>query len=238
MALPKLNDTPKYDIIIPSTKMKTRFRPYLVREEKVLLLAIESEDTKQISNAVIDLIVACVDNVSAKDLTTYDMDYLFCQIRSKSVGETSKLLIRCEDTECNHNTEVIIDISKAGVDLSEKIENMIPLNSQITVEMKHLSYYEAMEILDNETESETQTIENTVLRSLKAIHTEEERIDLKDESKENIKNFIDQMTSSQYLKLKKFVANTPRVKLKAEWNCEGCGKPQTMTLEGLQDFFQ
>ena len=238
MALPKLNDTPKYDIVIPSTKMKTRFRPYLVKEEKVLMLAIESEDSNQISNTVIDLIVACVDNISAKELTTYDMDYLFCQIRAKSVGETSKLLIRCEDTECNHQTEVTIDISKAGVDISEKINNMIPINSDITVEMKHISYYDAMEIINKNNESEVETIEDTVLRSLKAIHMEEERIDLKDESKENIMNFIEQMTSAQYLKLKQFVANTPRVTLNAEWNCEACGKHQNMMLEGLQDFFQ
>lgn len=237
MALPRLNEAPKYDIIIPSTKTKTRFRPYLVKEEKVLLLAMESGDTQQISHSVIDLIVSCVDNISAKDLTTYDMDYLFCQIRSKSVGETSKLLIRCEDDKCNHNTEVTIDISKAGVDLNKKIENMIQITPQVTIEMKHLSYYEALKIIDAD-KSETATVDDTVLKCLKAIYTEDERFDLKDETEENIKNFIEQMTSSQYMKLKQFVASTPQVTLKTEWDCKGCGKHQSITLKGLQDFFQ
>lgn len=239
MALPKLNDVPKYDIVIPSTKMKTRFRPYLVKEEKILLLALEDGDVDKISSSVIDLIKTCVsDPISEKDLTTYDMDYLFCQIRSKSVGETVKLLIRCEDEECQHQSEVPIDLSKVGVDLPEKIDNMIELSPNIFVEMKHLSYYDLLHSIGKNDKTETTFIFESVLNSIKAVHTEEERIDIKSESRESLENFVNNMTSSQYNKLKKFVLNSPRVSHNAEWKCASCGRHQTMKLEGLQDFFQ
>jgi hypothetical protein len=239
MALPKLNDVPKYDIVIPSTKMKTRFRPYLVKEEKILLLALENGDIDKISNTVIDLIKTCVsDPINEKDLTTYDMDYLFCQIRSKSVGETVKLLIRCEDEECRHQTEVSVDLSKVGVDLPEKIDNMIEISPNIFVEMKHLSYYDLLHSIGKNDKTETAFVFDSVLNSIKAVHTEDERVDVKEESKESLENFVNSMTSSQYNKLKKFVLNAPRVSHNAEWDCASCGRHQTMKLEGLQDFFQ
>ena len=240
MALPKLNDTPKYDIVIPSTKMKTRFRPYLVKEEKLLLLALEGGDQNQISQAVIDLIKTCVDaDISEKDLTTYDMDYLFCQIRSKSVGESVELRIRCEDTGCNTQTTVKVDVSKIGVDLSEKIQNMIELTPTVTVEMKHLSYYDLLN--DDSTirgQTENDILFDMIMKSITAIHTEDERINAKEESKEDLAQFLDEMTSKQYAKLRDFVLNMPQVTYNAEWDCDGCGKHQSMRLVGLQDFFQ
>lgn len=240
MALPQLNEIPKYDIVIPSTKMKTRFRPYLVKEEKLLLLAVEDGNADKISAAVIDLIKSCVlDPISEKDLTTYDMDYLFCQIRSKSVGETVKLLIRCEDTECQHQSEVVIDLSKVGVDLPKKINNMIEITKDVTIEMKHLSYYDILEKIEkNSKKSETSFIYESILNSIKAVYTEEERVDVKDESRESVENFIDNLTASQYNKLREFVINVPKVSYEAEWNCSSCDRHQKMKLEGLQDFFQ
>ena len=92
MALPKLNDQPKYDIVVPSSQTKVRYRPYLVKEEKVLMLAMESKDSKKALGAIVDTIGACVqDELDTSTLTTFDVEYLFTQIRSKSVGETSEI---------------------------------------------------------------------------------------------------------------------------------------------------
>ena len=239
MALPKLNDTPKYDIVIPSTKTKTRFRPYLVKEEKVLLLAVEDGDEDKITKATIDLIKACVDlDVNEKDLTTYDMDYLFCQIRAKSVGETVNMVIRCEDEACDHQTEVKIDLSKVGVDLADKVNNMIELTPEVSVEMKHISYYDILDVRKNaEKNPEVNTTFETILRSIKAVHTADERIDVKDEPREVVEEFVDNLTSKQYKKISDFVLNTPSVTYDVDWDCGGCGKHQRMRLAGLQDFF-
>ena len=114
MALPKLNDTPKYSVKIPSTQKTVRFRPFLVKEEKVLLLAMESDDTKDIVLAILDTISACVaDNIDVKKLTTYDVEYLFTQIRAKSVGETTSVSIECES--CKEKNQVTVDINSIQV---------------------------------------------------------------------------------------------------------------------------
>lgn len=239
MALPKLNDTPKYDIVIPSTKTKTRFRPYLVKEEKVLLLAVEDGDEDKITQATIDLIKACVDlDIDERDLTTYDMDYLFCQIRSKSVGETVDMTIACEDETCNHRTDVKVDLSKVGVDLKDRVNNMIELTQDVTVEMKHLSYYDILDTRKKaQDDSEANTTFDTIVKSIRAVHTADERIDIKEEPYQVIEEFLDNLTSKQYKKLSDFVLNTPTVSYDVSWDCGGCGKHQTLRLAGLQDFF-
>lgn len=238
MALPNLNDTPKYDIVIPSLKQKTRFRPYLVKEEKSLLLALEENDESNIARAVIDLIIACVDDVDKTKLKTYDMDYMFCQIRAKSVGEKVDFNIKCEDTECNFETEVSADLSKATVENADKISNMIEITPAVTIEMEHLSYNDIMnnsEMSLDKTESEI--VFETVLKCIKTVYTEDERIEVKDEPLENLVAFVDSMTSAQYAKLKEFIITIPQVSLDLSWNCGGCGKQQQMKLKGLSDFF-
>ena len=109
MALPKLNDKPKYEMKIPSTKEEVRFRPFLVKEEKVLMIAMESEDTRQILNAVVDTLDACIEGgVNKTKLTTFDVEYMFTKLRSKSVGEVATLAIEC--SHCNTKNEVTANL--------------------------------------------------------------------------------------------------------------------------------
>ena len=111
MALPKINTAPKYEAVVPSTKQTVRFRPYLVKEEKVLMMAMETQDTKQAMAAVVDTIESCVTEPLDKNkLTTFDVEYLFTRIRAKSVGETAKTGLKCES--CEHPNEVIIPIEE------------------------------------------------------------------------------------------------------------------------------
>ena len=105
MGLPQLkNDVPKYDMIVPSTKEAVKFRPFLVKEQKVLLVAFESKDPKQILGSMLDCLGSCVQNVNVHELASFDVDYMFTQVRSKSVGETTQLLHACEN--CNEENEV------------------------------------------------------------------------------------------------------------------------------------
>src|SRR6056300_156724 len=109
MALPKLNDVPYYTVVIPSTGVSTRYRPYLVKEEKVLLIALESGDMKQISNATIDLIKNCLeDNINIDSLSVFDIEYLFVKIRTKSVGETVNLNFLC--SSCDTENEAVLNL--------------------------------------------------------------------------------------------------------------------------------
>src|SRR5210317_1903295 len=111
MALPKLNDTPKYDIVIPSTKANVKFRPFLVKEQKVLLIAMESQDQTQILNAIVDTIRACAQSdINVAKLTAFDIEYLFTKIRSKSVGEKATVAIKC--SECEHSNKVDVNLDK------------------------------------------------------------------------------------------------------------------------------
>ena len=139
MALPKLNDTPKYSVTIPSTQATVRFRPFLVKEEKVLLLAMESDDSNDIILAILDTISACVaDNIDVKKLTTYDIEYLFTQIRSKSVGETTTVGIECES--CKESNQVTVDINSIQVQGLDKVNYNISLSADMELELNHPTY--------------------------------------------------------------------------------------------------
>jgi hypothetical protein len=240
MSLPKLNDTPLYDITIPSINLKTRFRPYLVKEEKVLLIALESEDEKQITQVIIDLIKACISEpIDEKKLTTFDMEYLFTQIRAKSVGETAKVILLCQSDTCQTSNEVSVPIAKAGVDLADGLDKNIDLTDDISIEMKYLSYYDILNAKEDKKDiTESEIIFNNIILSMVSISANDERILFKDEGYEATIEFVNNLTTSQFGKLRDFVINTPRVKLKIDYKCKGCGHDNTVMLAGLHDFFQ
>ena len=141
MTLPKLNNTPYYDVTIPSTGAKTRYRPYLVKEEKVLLMASESEDEHAMSEAMLNVICECVEGLDKYKLTTFDIQYLFLQLRSKSVGETSDLIFECQSTECNHENKVTVHISDVNVNVPEDRKNIIKLSEDMIIELKYPTYH-------------------------------------------------------------------------------------------------
>ena len=138
MALPKLNESPQYEMIVPSTGKKVKFRPYLVREEKILLMASESGDINQIMNAVINTVTACIDEDIQKDsLTTFDLEYLFIKIRSKSVGEKVSITLNC--SECGEPHPSDIDLEEVKCSKAKKT-SLIKIDDKISIEMKYPSY--------------------------------------------------------------------------------------------------
>ena len=132
MALPRLNEVPNYEMVIPSSKKKVKFRPFLVKEQKVLLMAFETKDTKQILNAIQDTIEACVQDVNVNELANFDVDYIFAQIRSKAVGETSKIKIPC--SECEHMNTVDVDLQNTRM-TSEPKENIMKITAASSVDL-------------------------------------------------------------------------------------------------------
>ena len=123
--LPKLNDVPKYNIIIPSNNQDITVRPFLVKEEKIMLIALESQDPKQIARAVLDTVTSCImDDVNVNALTSYDVEYLFLQLRCKSVGETTDLLLKCDD--CAHENKVNFNLNDIKMNV-KSIQNKVKI---------------------------------------------------------------------------------------------------------------
>jgi hypothetical protein len=235
MALPKLNDQPKFEITVPSTKEMHRFRPFLVKEEKVLLIALESNDQRQMLNAIADTVDACSNgSVKVNELTTYDIEYLFTQLRGKSVGETTKLQMICK--ECEETTEAVInldDIKMTGGTTSPLIE----ISPNISVELSYPAYVNMMNddtIMGDDASAAT----FAMIRScIKAVLTDDERIDMKDEDPKEVDEFIESMNSAQFQKIREFIDDMPAMKHNVEFTCDHCKHENKTVLEGMQAFF-
>ncbi len=237
MTLPKLNDVPYYSITIPSTGQETRYRPYLVKEEKVLLIALESSDIKQIAAATTDLIKSCVEtDINLDKLTTFDIEYLFINIRSKAVGESIKVNFMC--SKCDAENEVTVNLDKIIVPISKEMDRMINLTDDVRVEMQHLSYKESTNnSIISTPETYAEYMFETVLRSMYKIYTEEEQFIVQDESDESVIEFINSLTSEQFSKLREFVDSAPQVSSDVNFTCTECSEFNEYTLRGLNDFF-
>jgi phage FluMu protein Com len=235
MALPKLNTSPKYEIIIPSIQHKVRFRPYLVKEEKVLMMAMESQDQRQILNAVVDTIMACIDEpIQRSKLTTFDVEYLFTQIRSKSVGEVAAVGIKC--SECKHQNKVEIKLDELKIDVP-KIENTFEIQKGISIKMRWPIYDSMMNMAAAKNESMTQQTFDLIAECIDSVITNDEIISLKDEPKEEVQNFLESLSSAAFSKIKNFIDNMPRMKYHAHFHCEKCKHENDAKLEGINDFF-
>tara|TARA_R110000822_G_C15323863_1_gene493974 strand:- start:2520 stop:3230 length:711 start_codon:yes stop_codon:yes gene_type:complete len=236
MALPKLNDVPYYSITIPSTGMKTRFRPYFVREEKVLLIALETGDIQQISAATVDMISACIkDDIDNNMLTIFDIEYLFLKIRSKSVGEKIELNFNC--TACEEENVVVINIDDIEVSNIDPKDKLIKLTDQVEVEMRYIPYIEATENINTEATSYAEIVFNNVLSSMYSVNTDEERLLISDETAEDVSTFVESLTTGQFNELRNFVENSPTVFADASFMCE-CGTHNEIPLRGMDDFFE
>jgi hypothetical protein len=234
MALPQLNDTPKYDIVIPSLQKTVKFRPFLVKEQKVLLMALESQDEKQIINAIVDTVKSCAQEPLQTDrLTPFDVEYLFVKIRSKSVGEKSKVNIKCESCEADNDVEINLD----DIDISDKNKTKkIVLNKNYTLEMKYPTYKEVSSVV-TKGQSVTSQLYSSIILSMDKLHTNDELIDMKEETWEEKENFIDSLTSEQFEKIIEFISNAPNLRYTAVFKCTSCGTENSRDLMGIRDFF-
>jgi hypothetical protein len=227
MALPKLNETPKYSLTVPSTGKELRYRPYLVKEEKILLMASSSEDPKQIMNAVHDTIAACVENIDIRSLTTFDLEYIFIQLRSKSTGETSEILIKCP--KCESQQKVTIPLNEIAV-TETKANPVIKISDNVTVVMKYPSYQDIP--------SDTDDVGFTLIAaSIKEVIHGDEKVDIDDEPIEAVIAFLESMTNDQFQLIAKFFEDAPSVKYDLELVCQSCGELSDIEIKGMQSFF-
>ena len=238
MALPQLkNDVPKYEMTIPSTGQAVKYRPFLVKEQKVLLVAFESQDNKQILNSMLDCLSNCIPEVNMSDLTTFDVDYMFTQIRSKSVGETSTIMHACK--ECNEENEVKIRLDEIKVQMSDNWKKVVDveIDKNIIVELKYPSYKDMSYIKVDDNASDTEVMMDTITACMKAVKTEDEYLLIKDEPKEEVEKFVNSLTNQQLEKITNFASDAPKLMHTENYNCKKCDAENKIELSGLQDFF-
>lgn len=235
MALPKLNDNPSYRVTVPSTGQETSFRPFLVKEQKALLIAYETQDKKDMIRAVLKTIEACIEEPLRGNLTTFDVDYLFTKIRAKSVGETADIQVKC--SKCESVNEVSVELDNVTMS-GEVSENVISLNDDVSVEMRYPTYEQFMDsqtLLEDG--SPTETLMDLLIVCMQSVLTEEERIDMSTESHASINEFLESMTAEQFERVTEFVSNMPTVTQEIAFKCVSCKHKNTRTLKGMDDFF-
>ena len=233
MALPKINSAPKYEITIPSMQKTIRYRPYLVKEEKILMMAIESQDQKQALAAIVDTIESCVQEpIERNKLTTFDVEYLFTQIRAKSVGETAKVSMKCK--ECETDNEVVIPLDDVKVKNLEKQNNVIELTPDIKLKMKYPGFNDI--IVTNGMNQTDQTFK-LIGYCIDSVQTPTENIKLSDEAEAEQQEFIESLSTEQFNKIKEHVENIPKMEHDVKFECIKCKTENKIELNGLQDFF-
>lgn len=233
--LPKLV-TPKYDMIVPSTGETVTYRPYVVKEEKILLIAFESQDETQIEKSVLDIIKTCIESkIDLNKLTTFDIEFMFVTLRSKSVGEGIKLNMACE--ECEHTNEVKINLDELNVaNLDEEIDKHVKLTDDISVDLKWMAMNDRLS--GGELKTETDAVINLVAKSIETIYSGEEIHSTKDVTKKEVVEFVESLNTDQFQSITEVIGKSPYLNYTMKFDCDKCGNSHERELNGLADFFQ
>jgi len=232
MSLPKLN-TPTYTTKIPSTGKSIKFRPYLVKEEKVLMLAMESENETEIFDAIKLAIESCTFGaVDINKLTTFDLEHLFLQLRIKSVGETTELGLKCEKCEKVHKVEVDLTKIKLDMNKSKDVSNKIMLTDDVGITMKYPT-------IDEFQNFNGDSVMDMLKICIETIFDENKVYKISEQTDEEIDEFIDSLGNNQIKPIEKWLSHIPQIKYTIAFDCgnKECLHKNSITLTGLKSFF-
>ena len=239
MPLPKVN-TPTYELVLPSSGRKIRYRPFLVREEKILIMALESEDVKQITNAVIEILNNCVLTKGTKieKMSTFDIEYLFLNVRSKSVGETIDVNVTCPDDN-KTSVQMTIDLDTIKIKRDKTHKDTIKIDDNLSMKMRYPSMDQFIESnFDTSTQGDDiKTTLDMIISCIDTIYTEEESWSGADSSKKELKEFIEQLNSKQFKAIENFFTTMPKLSHKVKVKNPNTGVESEVLLEGLAAFF-
>ena len=238
MPLPKIA-TPTYELELPSTGATVKYRPFLVKEEKVLVIALESEDNKQITNAIKAVLKNCIlsKGIKVEDLPTFDIEYLFLNIRGKSVGEELEVNIICPDDE-KTQVPVTINLDEIQVQKDENHTNKIKVDDSIMMEMKYPSLEQF--IKNNFDFNDKNVMEQSfelIATCIDKIYTEDEVWASADCTKKEMKDFLEQMNSNQFKEIEKFFETMPKLSHSISVTNPKTKVKSDVVLEGLASFF-
>ena len=214
MALPKL-DTPTYELILPSTGAKLKFRPFLVKEHKILLTMSEA-DNNEVARIIRELVDVCTfKSLKINELPHFDIEYIFMHLRAKSISETVEVVVNCE---CGEKIDTSFSIEDLKVVKPEGHSNKIMINDEIGIELKYPNIDDVVDIFATK-------------------DNQEDYWAAEDQTKEELEEFVFSLTKVQFDKLEQFFVTSPKIVQTIECDCPKCGKHNVSRLEGLQNFF-
>jgi hypothetical protein len=240
--LPKI-DVPIYSVELISTKKPVKFRPFTVKEEKLFLMAMESKDSETTINTVKQVINNCLlDDIDVNSLPIFDLEYIFLNLRAKSVGEDVKLRYKC-----NHEVEKegkkdscgnIVEFEFNLTDVKPTIKNNHNKKIEITDKLGIVMKYPSFEILDNyKDKSETETVLDLILNCIDFIYDGDDIFYAKDTPKNELEEFVDSLQSKELEKLKQFFDTMPKIGKELNFKCNKCGYEENINVEGIESFF-
>ena len=236
MSLPQIN-TPVHELKIPSTGKKVKYRPFVVREEKILLLALESENQEEVTDAIIQIIGNCIQTkIDLDSLSTFDVEYIFLNVRAKSVGEILEFSITCPD-DGETQAEVEINIDDIQVVKDKGHTDTIDLENGYFIKMKYPTMKYIMEKKPDDKKSLIDSTFEYAVECIDTIYNDEETWEAADSTKKELEEFVEQMNSKQYQKLQSFFATMPKLSHTVEVTNPKTGVKSDVTIEGLANFF-
>ena len=239
MPLPKIS-TPTYELELPSTGKKIRYRPFLVREEKILIMALESEDTKQISNAIVQILSDCIatKTVKVQELSTFDIEYLFLNVRAKSVGETVEVNVICPDDE-ETSVQMEINIDDIKVQKDPNHTNIIKLDDNLSMKLKYPSLEQFVEnnFEVNQTGADVDQSLAMITSCIDTVYDQEESWSAADCTKKELQEFVEQMNTKQFKEIENFFTTMPKLSHTIKVTNPNTKVESDVVLEGLASFF-
>ncbi len=239
MPLPKIS-APTYELVLPSSGRKVKYRPFLVKEEKILVIALESEDTKQITNAIKTVISNCIlsKGIRIEKLATFDIEYLFLNVRAKSVGETVDVNVTCPDDGVTQ-VPLQIDIDSIKVQKNEKHTNIIKLDDNLSLQMNYPSLTQFIEsnFELSGVDSDLEKSLDVIIACIGQVYNEEESWDASECTKKELKDFVEQMNSKQFKEIETFFDTMPKLSHKIKVKNPETEVESDVVLEGLASFF-
>ena len=237
MPLPKIS-TPTYELELPSTGKKIKYRPFLVKEEKILIIAMESEDEKQITNAIKDVISSCIitRGIKVEQLSTFDIEYLFLNIRGKSVGEEVEVMVTCPD-DGETQVPTVINLDDIQIQKGKNHSRDIKLDDNLILRMKYPSLEE---FIKNNFGGEEVTVDNTfdlIASCVEQVYSEEESWSAADCTKKELTQFLEQLSSKQFKEIEAFFETMPKLSHTVTVKNPKTGVESDIVLEGLTAFF-
>lgn len=242
MALPKL-DVPVYETTLPSGKTIS-FRPFLVKEEKILLMAAQSKDEATIIKSIIQILTNCVvDKITVTDLPVFDVEYLFLQLRARSVGEVVDLKYQCNkkdesDNICKTPSEYKINLLDIKPSKYDTTNNVIALTDTVGITLRPPKFSLMNRLNGLKEENVTSIIDTIIDDCIESIYDKETVYYAKDTPKEELRQFIDSLNTAQERKIQEYFATLPKITYQLDFRCPKCHHEERVLLEGLSNFFE
>ena len=245
MALPKI-DVPVYDCILPSNKKKVKFRPFLVKEQKILLMASESVEVKDVVDSIKQVVKNCVlDDIDVDALPVFDLEFLFLNLRARSVSEVVKVKYKCnnviepagideEEKRCGNIVDIEVNVLEINPVFGENHTNNIQLTDKLGIVFTYPTFEVIESMADKE---ENDAIFSLITKCVDYIYDDENMYYAKDITEDEIVDFIDGLTQEHLEKIKEFFDSMPKVKKTVSFDCNKCGHHEDIEIEGVQNFF-